>query len=326
MEEVIKNEIINKYLHGTSNKELSQKYEVHRCTIQRLLKVNNIPLHNCRFKHLDETMFESIDTQEKSYILGLIYSDGNLTGHQIEVSLIYTDKQILEDISMYVYNKIYLGYRNGKTMLETNKLGNNYISKPQHRFYISSVKVANSLRSIGLCENKSLIIRFPEILKNSEELTRHFIRGFYDGDGGLHIHRIEGKDSVKITTNYEMCYDIKVEIEKYLKINVCVVSRTKNVGAIQITGARQIKIFLDWIYVNSTLKLNRKYDLYVNKYQNYSRSFGLPVKRIDCDGNEKCYSNMLEGAKDSNLKYGVDISRVCKGKRKSAGGFKWEFL
>jgi hypothetical protein len=123
-----------------------------------------------------------------------------------------------------------------------------------------------------------------------------------------------------------MCNDFKNVIKKNLDINVTVCNKTDNVGMVSITGSKQIKSFLDWIYKDAKLKLNRKYQLYLDNYLNYKPFTGFSVKRIDKEGNEKIYINAQIAAKENNLKNSGGISMVCYGKRKTAGGFKWEFV
>jgi hypothetical protein len=261
----LENEICNDYLNGLSNKYLSIKYNLHRCSVQRIIKRNNINI-----RKQDETSRKrylvnfdgNIISNNDAYILGLIYSDGNLFRNCIEISLNEKDKQILEDVSIYVYNTIKLSYRKGKKFIKNNK---EYISKGQFRFNITSLNVANKLRIIGLCENKSLKIRLPKI---KEEFYSHFIRGIFDGDGCIFISKkYKGTNRVSIVSNPSFCLDLQAKIEEYLNINVCINKKTKNVNILSISGNNQIEEFMDWIYKNSDLKLNRKYFKYKKEYK-----------------------------------------------------------
>ncbi len=326
MDEKIKQEIISKYVNGSTNKDLSIEYQIHRDTILKILKRANVSLRQkFRKKQLDERLFEQIDTQEKSYFLGLVYSDGNLFKYDIEICLVKSDEQLLEDISNYIYGQSYLKYRSVRDITIGDKT---FISNEQVRFSISSKKITEDLMKIGLHPNKSLTIVFPEILKDNEDLTRHFIRGFFDGDGCLHIDKKIGNDVVSITTNHQMCVDLKTEISKYLNINVCVRSnQTKqNVESISITGRKQIKAFLDWIYKDATLKLGRKHQLYLDHYLNYKEQHGIPVKRISENGETKIYENAQVAYRDVGLHDASTINKVCHHLQKTAAGYFWEFI
>jgi len=262
----IKEKIIKEYNEGKSNKELSIKYNVHRCTIQRILKSKNIKLrtqnHTSRKKNL-LNFTNGITNSKDAYILGLIYADGNLFRNAIEISLQKKDKNLLLDISNYVYGKNTLKYKKGRAWIAKN--GKKYISKGQWRFTIISKKVSDILRKIGLCENKSLKIRFPKLDK---KFISHFIRGYFDGDGCIFISKkYKGTNGVTIVSNYLFCEDLKKQIKNFLDINVSIQNKTKNVGAVSITGNKQIVKFMDWIYKDSDLKMKRKFEKYYDEYK-----------------------------------------------------------
>ena len=261
----VENSICDEYLNGISNKELSIKYNLHRCSVQRIIKRNNI---NIRKQNETSRKNELINfkgdiiSNNDAYLLGLIYSDGNLSRNCIEICLVEDDKQILEDVSKYVYDYIKLSYRKSKKFIKNKK---EYISKGQFRFNITSISVANKLRFIGLCENKSLKIRLP---KKKEEYYSHFIRGLFDGDGCIFISkRYKNTNRVTIVSNPEFCIDLQSKIKEFLNITVCIYKKTKNVNTLSISGNNQIEKFMDWLYKDSDLKLNRKYFKYKTEYK-----------------------------------------------------------
>lgn len=261
----IKLQIIKKYQSGICNKKLSKIYNVHRATIQKILLDNKIKLRKQEETSRKKFLLNfnnGIKTNNDAYLLGLIYSDGNLYKNAIDICLHKKDKELLLNISNYVYGKNTIKYRDGKLFKHGNK---QYKSNGQYRFTISSKQVSNILRKIGLCENKSLKIRFPQL---DEIFISHFIRGFFDGDGCIFVSKkYKRTNRVTIVSNYLFCNDLKKQIESFLNINVYVNFKTKNVGLISITGNNQIIKFMDWIYKDADLKLKRKYKKYYNEYK-----------------------------------------------------------
>jgi hypothetical protein len=260
----MENKIINLYKQGVTNKELSILFKVHRSTIQRILVKNKVPL-----KSLAETARKNeilnfkgdIETNNDAYLLGLIWADGNLSRNNIEISLQESDKQLLTDISNYVYGFEKLNYRSSKTF---TKNGKTYVAKGQYRFLISSKEVCTKLKTIGLFENKSLVCRYPKITSNFDS---HFIRGVFDGDGCIFVsEKYKGTNRVSIVSNNNFCQDLKTVIESYLNINVKIYNKTTVVKALTISGNKQIKLFMNWIYNNHDLKLNRKYEKFKKEY------------------------------------------------------------
>lgn len=256
-------EIILEYLNGKTNKELSIKFGLHRTTIQRILKKNNIKLRDqsitSKKYEINEFFFRNINNQNKAYILGLIYADGNLYKNQIEITLTESDKSLLEAVGAKIYFSVPpLKWRDGR---ETKNRKN----KPQYRLLITNKTIANDLRSIGLIENKSLKIRLPNIPEN---LYSHFIRGFFDGDGCLHISRYKENNRISIISNPAFLEDIKNVIEKTLKIRCYNNPKTITVNSLNIYGNLQLKKFLNWLYNDAELKLERKFKKYSDFFGN----------------------------------------------------------
>ncbi|MGL5692748.1 MAG: LAGLIDADG family homing endonuclease, partial [Peptostreptococcaceae bacterium] len=129
---------------------------------------------------LNEMYFEEINSQQKSYILGLIYADGFIGNEKFNnVSITQKENDVLEKIKkeLEYTGKIRFGNKGG---FEN--------SKPGYVLNFSSKKMTSDLRRIGLYPNKSLTIeKMPEI---NNDLKRHFLRGYFDGDGSIskYIH------------------------------------------------------------------------------------------------------------------------------------------
>ena len=60
-----------------------------------------------------------------------------------------------------------------------------------------------------------------------------------------------------------------------------------------------------------------------NLPQKYKKGNSVPVIRIDKNGERKEYQSLKEAAADSNT-CGSNITAVLKGRRKTAGGYRWE--
>lgn len=132
-------------------------------------------------KHtFDAHFFDKIDHIDKAYLLGLLYADGWVTYNPgscggFRLGLASTDYELPDMI---------------KTLLKaTNPIRSFYPKrgKQLHEIIISSEQIVSSLISYGVVENKSKILTFPQFLDS--ELTPHFIRGYFDGDGGVMIRK-----------------------------------------------------------------------------------------------------------------------------------------
>ena len=73
----------------------------------------------------------------------------------------------------------------------------------EYKLALISDKLVSDIEKLGVIERKSLTLTFPDI---KDELIPHFIRGYFDGDGSVFLH----KDPRK-----EYSYN------EYLGINIC---------------------------------------------------------------------------------------------------------
>jgi hypothetical protein len=75
--------IVNEYISGESSEVLAEKHNTGGNTIRRILKENGVKIRpsteNKRKYKINQDFFETIDTEEKAYFLGLLYADGSLS-------------------------------------------------------------------------------------------------------------------------------------------------------------------------------------------------------------------------------------------------------
>ena len=260
----IENKIILDYKNNISNKEISEKYSLHRTTIQRILKKNGIQLKSLKEtsrKHtlVNENYFENIDSEEKAYILGLLYADGYINKTGFGITLVETDVDILEKLSIIFYDKLVLNYKPERILYSK------YISKPQYRLEIFSKKMKNDLIKLGCVPVKTFKIELPHF--NDENMYRHFIRGYFDGDGCICIPTKHPENiTITITSNIQFCNQLSKLVINKLNINMKSYVRFSNVGGNRLTGKNQVKTFLEWIYDDASIYLERKYLKYKNYY------------------------------------------------------------
>lgn len=159
-------EIIELRASGKSVTEIGKILGLDRAAVSRNLKKLGIDTSR---NTLIKDIFHQINTEEKAYWLGFLYADGYVSKYnQIEVSLSLQDEQHLEKLKRFVNT-------------------NTNIIKDDHRcrLLFCSKELASDLASLGCINNKSLILTFPTEQQVPQELLRHFLRGYVDGDGCL---------------------------------------------------------------------------------------------------------------------------------------------
>ena len=124
--------------------------------------------------------------------------------------------------------------------------------------------MCSSLARQGMVPKKSLILKFPDTGIVPEELQRHFIRGYFDGDGT--VFSIFDKKSTRyerfrwrMVGTKDFLSAAGETIKRATKVNYSI--RTmKSIFELMVSGNRQIVLIRDWLYADSTISLKRKKD------------------------------------------------------------------
>ena len=212
---------------------------------------------------VDHNFFDVIDTEEKAYILGFFYADGcnHWRDHSITMVLEEKDGYMLKKINEIMHNEHPISF---KDMSNKHDFGYNY--KDQYNLILNSFRISTILDMRGMYPNKSLILTFPRWLNPS--LYNHFLRGVYDGDGSVYMrHKKSGGTAVNltITSTENFCKGVMDICAKYLNINPHIYDSSCHNGITKVftlSGNIVTKKFLDWLYKDATIYLQRKYDRY----------------------------------------------------------------
>lgn len=254
-------EISELYMSGLSIKKLENIYNVSDSVIRRILKICNIRIrdnsHKGRKYSINEYYFDNIDIPNKAYILGLIYADGcnYRKQNRVKIELQEKDKDILTKINNEINSDKPLSFIN---LNDKNKNWQN-----TYRLDITNKHISEQLDNLGVMPNKSLILEFPTKEQVPECFLRHFIRGYFDGDG--HIEWSKTK-FISIASTFKFCQEInnilinKLEIKNSSIYNTY--NKNSNTKVLHIFKKENIKKFLDYIYENAELYIQRKYDIY----------------------------------------------------------------
>ena len=244
-----------------SGHQIANELGVNYTTVHRWLRKLGLNLPNFHNElKFDNTVFDTIDTEEKAYWLGFMYADGYVSknGVTVELSLKGDDREHLEKFRDFLHNKNEV--RMGKSKCEGKEFSRCRLTMTDKHFH-------DALIDKGCVPNKSLILTFPEMsIFNSEELVRHFVRGYVDGDGCVYFG--QGYATFNIVGTKEFLDSI---IQLYPNINFYIRHKDKrhpnsNTYFIVVGGKGAAK-FGDILYKDATIYLQRKYDKFIeNKY------------------------------------------------------------
>ena len=254
-----KQEAFDAYRKGESGTSIAKRYGVYPNSIYGLMKRRGIKRRNISEAHrkykINEKFFNSIDSEEKAYILGLFYADGsnNIKRYKAYIMLAEQDVDILYKIKDLIQPEKPLHYQKRKP--QNSKHQNRYM------FYIDNKHISKQLEKLGCVINKTYKLKFPDWL--DENLYNHFIRGYFDGDGHIGIYNKRAQISITGTKEFlNRIKNILTKININCKLYERYPERRTNIRSIQFNGNRQVERFLNWLYKDSTLYIERKYDKY----------------------------------------------------------------
>ena len=246
--------------------KISNHLNISERAVARVLKDNNIDTAKLNRYTLNEHYFENIDTEKKAYLLGLLFADGFVGDEKhnnIVVDLHKNDLQLLEEI------KNEIGFT-GKIRETKSSGGFSKEGETSLRLNFSSKIMAKHLRDYGIVTKRSeTMTSLPNI---SSQLMRHFIRGYFDGDGTISMFRREsyrtfsGNTKLYKHTNYFFSIIGTQEFleciakEMNLKSYTFAKSRNQNMVYLNVRSKVEIPKIYDYLYKDSTIKLQRKYD------------------------------------------------------------------
>ena len=248
------------YKQGKSLTQIGKELHVDRGDLSKFIKSQGIEVHNRQNEsEIFCDIFSKIDTEEKAYWLGFLYADGNLSKPErkeksIEVTLKESDKEHLEKFKKFLNARNKISYRK---------------KQKAYRFSFANKQIYNDLIKLGCVPQKTLVISLPNKKQVPDRLFIHFVRGYFDGDGylGKKMNRRKDGSSSCVTRMGFTCgsYSFLEDLVKKLnwkRLSITKSKRTNNTYSINWNGKEYIK-YLDLLYQNTSVYLERKYKLYL---------------------------------------------------------------
>lgn len=263
----IKKQVLEKALKEYKSIKATAKYfNVNEKTIARRCKeygiTSSVGSQGARKHFCNNFYFSNINSEEKAYWLGFIFADGcvykgsDAHSYRLQINLKYADKNHLEKFLQAISSNYSIADKS-------------YKGSEISQLKINSTTLCKDLMELGAIPKKSLICKFPSIDK---ELYRHFIRGYFDGDGCITNNANYTKYNFSIVGGQEMLsafkeiFDCKSAIYS-IKHSLAYSLETSNKDSL-------IWIY-NYLYKNSTIYMERKKE----KFEKImSHLVGMPSK------------------------------------------------
>jgi len=241
-------DILQKRKSGIKRKDIIEEYGISDRHYQNVIIKNDGELNKRVNKYsFNEDYFEKIDTEDKAYFLGFIVADGSV--NEVRLNISQKEPDILYEFEKFI--KLKDGVRK-------------HTKRNIHFLNLTSSKLITDLNNLGIYQNKTMIVKYPNIPK---ELEHHFMRGVFDGDGCISIHkRREGSRDTSDRGQVNICSGSIDFIQKYVdRLNeMCGITKNKircpkgTYSVIDWGSFSDIEKFYDFFYKNATVYLERK--------------------------------------------------------------------
>lgn len=257
-----------------SNFEISEILQRTECAIH--LKGSRLGMKKYPYT-CDYHYFDCIDTEEKAYWLGFLTADGWISKNDesnagvVGCELQYGDLKHLKKFNKSINGNYQITDRWRPCMISKKDP-----SKKHHSCVIRiySITMYNALAKLGFTNNKTFDAHIPEIPKN---LIRHYLRGYFDGNGCFTLTNKSFQLSF-LTASHLLYQDLKDVLTKngfHLSDKEYITEFNTKMYQLNMNRISEKIQFLNYIYNDAKVYLDRKYKKYQKSLQKYENTQGL---------------------------------------------------
>ena len=237
-----------RYIDGESINKIAKEMKMSPCALR-----NNLRDTVYKNSNIDTTInvdiFEKIDTPEKAYWFGLLSADGNVANNNNKIEVTLKEEHHLQKLKEFI---------NTRTDVKPKDVNINGKIKRYYRLSFANKKIHDDLIKNGCIPKKSLTLKFPTEKQVPRHLINHYMRGYFDGDGCIHKYDYECSLVISIIGTYDFLEEFKkiydMPNNKYISCGKAYEYKT--------AAKECVYRFLDLIYEDATIYLERKYAIY----------------------------------------------------------------
>lgn len=209
----------------------------------------------------NDNFFEKIDNELKAYWLGFLYADGCV--------LFYSDKSSTGStvntnrITLSMHERDIEHLRNWLVALESKSNILRKAKSGREKVYVYSVinseKMCKDLIKQGCLQTKSLKLKFPTVEQVPIDLQRHFIRGYFDGDGCISTRSNYTKFNPMryVRLSFLGTKQFLETLQTIFETNYKLQTPSRAFG-FEVGSMNNVKKILTYLYSNSSISLKRK--------------------------------------------------------------------
>ncbi len=265
-------EILKRYSDGESTDAIGRSIGATGGLVKTIVRENGGHIKTIaewKRKHaLNERFFQTIDTEEKAYFLGFMYADGSVNPVKKTVCL----SQAEPDADMLLKLKAACS---SAAPVRIYRRSHGDASENRHAtamLNLHSSSMVEDLISHGCVPNKTFKTRFP-FDSVPTPLRRHFIRGYFDGDGSIPLGaRGKPMPSAVVVGTKEFLDEILMVTASAIgeikhTFHVRHPERNHNITQLHISTQSEAVRFLWWLYNDASVFMDRKMSRYIASAQ-----------------------------------------------------------
>lgn len=237
--------------------EVAKQLQIRRDVVYDILHQNGITdVRSYRISQkFNQNFFEKIDTEEKAYWLGFLFADGNVfikrATHRVSINI---QKQDVIHLSKW--------HKSIGSCQNITSCGD-MVRSIHH-----SQKMCDDLIQLGCVPRKSLTLKFPDL---DSSLVKHFVRGYFDGDGCIYWHHNKNQNKGGIRLSFvgtdiflnHLQWEVLFTLGSAYK-EIQPTGNNKIAFQLIIGGYQEAQKITSWMYNGANIFLDRKYQKYLD--------------------------------------------------------------
>ena len=201
----------------------------------------------------NKSYFKVIDTEAKAYWLGFIYADGCVKSGGLDVLEIGLSIKDVKHLYKFKHDIEFFG-----------EIKEKCVGKYQScRLRLFGKEIIEDLINQGAYPRKSLVLEFPKLVP--QHLLRHFVRGYFDGDGSVYVSNDKLSISFLGTDNF--LNDLQSLFISELSLTKVKIYKHANITEYK-KSRKDAMTILNYMYKDCTIYLDRKFNKYAHLTQN----------------------------------------------------------
>ena len=246
--------------------KIAHKYGVSKNTIVYYFKKLNVPYKTKVSQYSVNHDFFANDSEQSFYWAGFLAADGcisirkNFNNRNIILCLGEKDLSHLQNFKEALKSEHPIKSR----IVKNSERNADWNDRTLNIITIGSHKLVNDLERFNVVPRKTKIYDFPDWLIGNP-LIHHFMRGYFDGDGNVWIHKRDGMKNqyrLSVAGNLSFLNKFGNVICNELGFKNKSINFNGGVNVLSYGGNNLTQKVGSYLYDNATVFLNRKYDLW----------------------------------------------------------------